>query len=154
MAYELDRAMVPPIKVFETDVAAVTAGAPGRGGWVSGSPANLAASGSVICVFDLGQDWHQYPNIQVSVSSTAPSSGLSGVQLYGSDNVTLNSARRLKESLVSGFSTIFASLTTANGAQQCFIKPMGRYLHVSLTNADATNAQGATAKVTVAAYPD
>lgn len=154
MPYAIDQPSLPPIKVFETDVAAVTAGAPGRGGWVSGSPANLAASASVDCIFDLGQDWHQYPTIQVNVNPVAPSTGLSGVQVSGADTPAFNAYRRLNAASATAFNAIYASLVSSSGPVGIVMKSTGRYITVRMSNSDATNAQGATAKVIIAAYPD
>lgn len=138
-----------PTKIFETDVAAVSAGV-ATGGWVSGSPANLALSASANVLFDLGQDWHQYTSVNLAISSVGPSSGLSNVQVSSSDTNAINTNRRLKDIGAVGPGAIAASITTAGGVQQLSVRPMGRYLFVSVTNADGANAQGATAKITMA----
>lgn len=141
-----------PVKVFETDVGAVSAGT-AQGGWVSGSPANLAASASVNCVFDLGQDWHQFTHVSLAIRPSGASTGLNNIQASSSDSATLNAARRLKDISQVNHNSIAGNITTAGGAQQAIVRPMGRYFIVSVTNADATNPQDASAKVTIAAYP-
>lgn len=141
-----------PIKIFETDVGAVAAGT-ANGGWVSGSPANLAASASVNCVFDLGQDWSQFTHVSVAIRSSGTSTGLNNIQASSSDTATLNASRRLKDVSQVNHNSIAGNITTAGGTQQAIVRPMGRYFIVSLTNADATNPQDASAKVTIAAYP-
>ena len=141
-----------PIKVFETDVGAVAAGTP-RGGWVSGSPANLAASASVNCIFDLGQDWHQFSSVALAIRSSGTSTGLNNIHASSSDTAALNTARRLKDVSQVSHNSIGGNITTAAGSQQAIVRPMGRYFVVSITNADSTNPQDASAKVTVACYP-
>ena len=143
-----------PVQIAETDVAPIAAGLQGgQVGWVSGSPANLAASASVDCVFDLGINWNQYPTIQVNINPVAPSTGFSGVQVSGADTPAFNASRRLNAASATSFNAIYASLVSSSGPVGIVMKPMGRYTTVRMSNSDATNAQGATAKVTVAAYP-
>lgn len=142
-----------PVLVFETDLSAVTA--PSRaGGWVSGSIANLAASAAVTCLFDLGPDWQQYNELVVAVKPAAPSSGLTGVMMTSRDDATAasNFNRQLGHrygSAANGNAISGAPTTSATWN----VRPMGRYLTVVATNADAVNAQGAGAKLTVAAFP-
>lgn len=154
MGYQIQEPFQPPIKVFETGVAAVTAGLAGPGGWVSGNPASLALSASVDCLFDLGLDWSQYNKVAVSVLSVAPSSGFSGVQVSSSNTTSFNNSRMLNEVDGATFGQLNAAITTSGLGVTACVKPMGRYLIVRLTNADAANAQGATAKVTVGAFPN
>ena len=143
-----------PTRVWETDVSQVTEGVPG-GGWVSGSPAGLAPSASVTCYFDLGQDWHQYPLVQINVAPRAPSSGLNAVNAMSGDTVgSVSDARRLAAASATGATVIYANLATSSGPQAFLVRPMGRILGVAMTNADASNAVGASAKVTLAAYSD
>jgi hypothetical protein len=140
-----------PLKILETGVSAVTAGlAPG--GWASGNPASLAASGSVTALFDLGQDWHQYSHVVISVASSGPSSGLTINRITGSDTSTENLRRPVRGADGAGFGAVSAvSVTTAAGALSGIVHPMGRYLFVTVTNADGANAQGATSGITIAA---
>lgn len=139
--------------VYETGVSAIGAGGP-TGGWVSGDVASLAASATVICLFDLGPEWRKYDRLTVTVLPVAPSSGFSNVDTCFSDTTTRNSARRPPSIGISAatYSTNFtSSLTTAVGTVGNVLPIMGRYVHVQLTNADGVNALGATAKVIVAA---
>ena len=141
-----------PVKIFETDVAQVSAGTP-QGGWVSGTPNALAASASVTSIFDLGQDWHQFGTVTISVNPVGPSTGFSSVQATSSDTAASNAARRLNYANAANSAAIGVAINTSNGNAAFNVKPMGRYLTVLMTNADATNAMGA-AKVTIAAYPN
>lgn len=131
----------------------MTAFAAGPGGWVSGNPASLAASATVVSLFDLGQDWSQYTRVQISISPASPSTGFSGVKINSSDNVTLDVTRALNEVDGTAFGSLNASITTASGAQVATVRPLGRFLHVSMTNADATNAMGAGAICIIGVYP-
>lgn len=140
-----------PAKVFETNVAAVVAGLAGLGGWVSGSPASLAASGSVDCIFDLGQDWHQFPTVQVAFVPVAPSTTSTALAV-GSDTAAFNGNRPLVVAASAAAGTGVAAFTTT--AQSWLVRPMGRYFVVRVANTDASNAMGAGAKVTITAYPD
>jgi hypothetical protein len=141
-----------PVRIFETGVNAVSAGTPG-GGWVSGNPASLAASASVTCIFDLGQDWHQFVAVAIGILLSGTSTGFNAVRVSSSDTSTINPARRLKDISQAGINQLNATVTTSEGAHQVNVRPVGRYLFVALTNADATNAQDANARVTIAAYP-
>jgi len=140
-----------PTLLMETDVGAVTAGA-GRPGWVSGSIANLALSASVNCIFDLGPDWDQYVEVSVMISQSGSSSGLSAVQVFGSDTAAVNANRRQSAWQTAGFSAGSASVLASGGVQTGRFGVAGRFLVVSATNADGVNAQGATSKITLAAY--
>jgi len=140
-----------PLKIFETGVSAVAAGT-ANGGWVSGNPASLAASANVTALFDLGQDWHQYSHVLVSVLSSAPASGLTLNRITGSDTNTENLKRTLRGADGAGFGAVTnVSVPAAGGALTGIVHPMGRYVFVTVTNADATNAQGATTAITIAA---
>lgn len=142
----------PPVLVMGTGVNAVTAGG-ARAGWVSGTPASLAASGSVNVVFDLGPDWAQYILVQTTVRSESPSSGLDQVRFSGNDVPVLTGTRYLRDMQSSAGTVTWASVTTANAAGTFMVRPMGRYLIVAVHNADASNAQGPTTSITLAAYP-
>lgn len=137
-------------RVMETDVGQVAAGTD-NGGWVSGSPANLALSATVTTIFDLGLDWSRVTFVTISILSTGPSSGFSGIVLTGSDTAAANPARRLRsEPNANDFASVATgAVTTAAGAQAAIVRPQGRYVTVSLTNADGVNAQGAGSKVTL-----
>lgn len=146
-----NRVFGAPIIVMETDVGAVTAGGLNHG-WVSGTPANLADGATVDVLFDLGPLWQQYAEVQMSINSSTATS-LSSVQASSSDTTTKNTLRRLRTIDSTPVSTMFATISTVTGPQQVFLRPMGRYLFVTLTNTAAGGAQGATSKVAAAAYP-
>lgn len=142
----------PPVVVMETDANPVSAGG-GVAGWVSGSPAALADGAGATVVFDLGPDWQQYVVAQIVVLSTAAGGSLSAIQDYGSDTPGITSARRMKEALAAGSTTTFLTVTSAVGPQAHYVRPIGRYVVMSMTNTATFGAQGAGAKVTLAAYP-
>lgn len=121
-------------------------------GWVSGDIASLALSATATLVFDLGPNWDQYNVVQVGVVPAAPSSGLSAVKAYSSDDAVFSATTDVLLNNVWGatYAGISAAITTP---QTCSFAPMGRYFIVQATNADAVNAQGATAFVRVTAYP-
>lgn len=139
---------------METGVNPVTPGG-SVPGWVSGDPAGLAASAQVHAIFDLGPHWERYGLVAVTVNPTVPSSGFSAVQASGADTPSNYDARRaLAHAFQSGGqSRMFVAFTTGAGAGQVFLRPNGRFFTVNATNADATNAMGANAKFTLAAYP-
>lgn len=143
----------PPVLVMDAGTNPVPGGA--APGWVSGTPANLAAAASVACLFDLGPDWDQYATVQLAVRANGPSSGYSSVSASGRDTpvAVMNQSRYLREAGSSGFGILFASLTTANTAGVAVVRPSGRYVVVNLVNADASNAMGAAAGVTLTAFP-
>ena len=121
-------------------------------GWISGDIANLAASGVATIIFDLGPNWDQYNVVQLGVVPAGPSSGLSGVSAFSSDDPNFNAA--LDVQLNNCWATAFGAVAAAiNAAQSCAFSPMGRYFIVRATNADGANAQGAGAFVRLAAYP-
>ena len=127
--------------------------APGNGpGWISGDIAGLALSATATATFDLGPNWDQYNCVQVGVVPAGPSSGLSAVQAFSSDDATFNAATDVQLNNVWGatYAAISAAITTP---QTCSFAPMGRYFIVRATNADGVNAQGAGAFVRLTAYP-
>jgi hypothetical protein len=144
--------IAPPVVMMETGVNPVIAG--NGPGWVSGTPANLAAgtSTNVLVLFDLGPNWQNYTMLQAIINGALPSSGLTGFQLFSRDDpaVAINMSRRLFQANGSG-STISLAITSGS-AIGTTARPMGRYLIASMNNADATNAQGTGAKVTLAMY--
>lgn len=143
----------PPVLVMETDANPVPGGA--GPGWVTGSPASMAASATVAVLFDLGADWDQYATVQVTLRPLGPSSGFSGVSFSGRDTpvAAQNLVRSLREVSSSAFAITFASVTTANAAAVAMLRPFGRYVVVMVTNADAANATGAGSRVALAAFP-
>lgn len=121
-------------------------------GWVSGDIASLAAAGTATIVFDLGPNWDQYNCVQVGVVPAGPSSGLSGVSAYSSDDASFNAALDVQLNNVWG--ATFGAISAAVAAPQSTIfAPMGRYFIVRATNADGANSQGAGAFVQICAYP-
>lgn len=139
---------IPPTIYMETDVGAVVAG--NGPGWVSGTPANLAASGSATAIFDLGPSWADYNLLQLSVLCAGPSTGLNGVETCTVDTPAWVSHRRHNAVGSNTPTGVYASITTAIGTAQWWVRPTGRYLLMRGTNADATNAVGATAKFSAA----
>lgn len=144
--------MRSPVLVMETDVAPVTAGG-AVPGWVSGSFASLAPAVGLNIVFDLGPNWAQYVFVSLVVFVSGPSSGISTVQVFGGSAPVLNFTRRLRDALSSGSGTIYSAWPASSGPQEVSVRPMGRYIVVAGTNADATNATGPSSKVVLAAYP-
>ena len=140
-----------PVLVMETGVNQVPGGT--QAGWVSGNPAGLGDGASVNVAFDLGPDWDQYPVIGLSVQPVGAIS-LSAVSASGSDTATFNFARRLAGAFTPGaaFSVLSATLTTIGGSAFIALRPMGRYVIVSMVNTAAGGAMGAS-KVVLAAYP-
>lgn len=121
-------------------------------GWVSGDIASLAALGVATAIFDLGPNWDQYNCVQVGIIPAAPSSGLTAVQAFSSDDATFNAATDVQLNNVWG--ATFAALSVAVATPQtCIFAPMGRYFIVRATNVDAVNAQGAGAFIRITAYP-
>lgn len=128
------------------------AGGGSQPGWISGDIASLALSATATLVFDLGPNWDQYNCVQVGVIPAGPSSGLSAVQAFSSDDAAFSAATDIQLNNVWGatYGAISAAITTP---QTCSFAPMGRYFIVRATNADGVNAQGATAFVRITAYP-
>lgn len=140
-----------PVLVMETGVNQVPGGT--QAGWVSGNPAGLADGASVNVVFDLGPDWDQYPVIGLSVQPVGATS-LSAISASGSDTVAFNFARRLAGAFTPGASpsTLYATITTGAGSAVIALRPMGRYVIVSMTNTAAGGVMGAS-KAVLATYP-
>ena len=141
----------PSILKMRSGVAAV-AGGGSIPGWVSGDIAGLALSATATIVFDLGPNWDQYNVVQIGVVPAGPSSGLSAVKAFSSDDAVLNAASDV--ALNNCWATAFGVVSAAvNTPQSCAFNPMGRYFIVQATNADGVNAQGAGAFVQLCAYP-
>ncbi len=139
-----------PIRLFSAGANAVSGS--GEAGWVDGTIASLAALAVATVRFDLGEDWILFPFIRLHISWVAPSSGTSNLQVYSGD--TLGAlTRRLGFIDTDSISTTFATLSSANGPQTMDLRPMGRYLTITATNADAANATGSTSRVDLAQYP-
>lgn len=141
-----------PVLLMETDAKPVTAG--GKfAGWVSGTPAALADGASVTggVVFDLGPDWDQYASIMLSVQPVGATS-LSAVAASGSDSAVVNLSRRLNSPASVSFNDAYATITTAGGGSSVPLRPMGRFVIVSMTNTALGGVMG-DSKVTLAAYP-
>jgi hypothetical protein len=128
---------------MRTGVAAV-AGGTTQPGWVSGDIAALAAAGTATIVFDLGPNWDQYNVVQLAVVPAGPSSGLSGVAVYSSDDTNFNAA--VDPQLNYTWATAVGAASMAIAApQSAMFTPQSRYMIVRATNADGANAQGAGA---------
>jgi hypothetical protein len=140
----------PSILKMRSGVAAVGAG--NGPGWVSGDLASLALSATATIVFDLGPNWDQYNVVQLAVVPAGPSSGLTAVKAFSSDDAVLSAATDV--ALNNCWATTFGVISAAVAApQSCDFSPMGRYFIVQATNADGVNAQGAGAFVQLCAYP-
>ena len=121
-------------------------------GWISGDIASLAALQVATAIFDLGPNWDQYNCVQVGIVPAGPSSGLTAVSAFSSDDAAFNAATDVQLNNVWG--ATFAALSVAVAAPQtCIFAPMGRYFIVRATNVDAVNAQGAGAFIRITAYP-
>lgn len=129
----------------------VTAGGATHG-YISGTPASLAASATVSVWFDLGPEFDQYQGVVVSIAPSGASSGFSAVSAFGGDKVGISTGRRLNGRYSSTSSTIYASINTSVGQQSFEVRPFGRYFGVQLSNADASNPMDANASVSIAAF--
>ncbi len=154
---DMDYSLLPPnsgpmpVQIAETDVNPVVAGGD-KFGWVSGNAAGLAPLGTVKVIFDLGPLWYRYPIAAICVNpDVAVPGGLSSVSFTGSDTPVQNSSRRLKDAVSAGLTSMGSGLGQY-AQSQCFVRPVGRYLIIQITNGDTTNAQ-ATLKITLSAYP-
>lgn len=83
----------------------------------------------------------------------APSSGVSNLVVSSSATAALNVNRMLNEVDGATFGALNASIAASTLSSTATVRPMGRYLIVRMSNADAANALGAASRVTVAAYP-
>lgn len=138
---------------MESGINPVVAG--GRvAGWVSGDPAGLAASATLQVSFDLGPEWDQYVLCALNVFVQGPSSGLAGILLRPSDSLVAVIARASRDAFSTNASPLAAALSAASAVAEYGLRPKGRYVLLSMTNADAVNACGATSKVTLTAYPN
>lgn len=133
-----------PVQVMSTDSG---------DGRVTGTIANLAGSASTFIYFDLGPDWMYYNYVSVYIQSTGPSTGLGSIGVAGNDTPTSTGARYQNYAQATGNAVIFATLNTSTTHNVAQTRPFGRYLIIHVTNADATNAQGAGSRVVIAAYP-
>lgn len=144
----------PPVLVMQTGSNPVSGTDPSPG-WVSGTPANLAAGATVAVLFDLGAEWDQYATLQLIIRPSGPSTGFAGINTSGRDDpvVAQNNLRFLRDISVTSTSIMYSSVTTASAAGAALLKPAGRYVVVQVTNADAANAVGSQAFLTLVAYP-
>ena len=129
------------------------AGGQSASGWVSGDIASLAASATAIALFDIGPDWDQYHTITININPVGPSSGLSNIQFSGRDDPTLaiDPLRRMGPANSTAGQVYSGAVTTAGGPQQFVVRPVGRFVVVSATNADGANPVGAAAHICVVA---
>lgn len=140
-----------PTLVLRTDVSAIPLGVGNVPGWVSGSPANLAASTNVFCVFDLGPNWDQYKIITVSVDGGTPQAG-AGIQAHGSDDGITNKCRLGTVTAASMNASWYFDMTSST-AVVGVLRPSGRFVRVLFANG-APAAQGASAAVQLTAFAD
>jgi hypothetical protein len=145
----------PAIRVFETDVNQVAASNT-TGGWISGTPANLADGGTALILFDLGPEWDQYCIASLMIRSVTATS-LSNITASSRDDAVaaVNPSRYLRDDTLSGGSPsiLFATVTSANAGGAVRLRPAGRYLVVFVTNTATGGVQGASAKVALSLYP-
>lgn len=137
--------------VLRTDVSAIPLGVGNVPGWVSGSPANLAASANVFCVFDLGPNWDQYKVVVVHVDGGTPQAG-TGIQAYGSDDGILMKCRLGAITSANMNATWYVDMTSTT-AVTGVLRPSGRFVRVLFSNG-APAAQGASAAVQLTAFAD
>lgn len=142
---------------MKTSLIQGTSDLPGGDARVTGGLANLAASQTAIVSFDLGTDWDHYEQVDVMINVAGPASG-GNVQLFGSNTlgettVAPTKARRLGYQYNTAPSGVQSLITSSGGAQNIFVRPWGRYLMLSITNADGANAFGAGSFAAFLAYP-
>lgn len=144
---------INPIKVFETDLNQVASGSK-RGGWVSGSPASLGFGQGVNVIFDLGDDWDQYPLLNVMVSNSGPGTPMT-VLLRSNDipSPPAGASRALRDISVSTLRPIADPVSAANVVGAYLVYNAGRYLIVQINNGDAANPLSAISKAVVVALP-
>jgi hypothetical protein len=139
------------VKIATAGVSAVTP-LGNSFGWVSGDIANLAASGSVDVIFDLGPDWRDVTLCTMTCTPVGPSTGFVGIQVSGSDTATYDATRRITGAFNTGMGSSYLTATTAAGSQQFIFRPFGRFVFYRCPNGDAGNAIGATAKISLTAF--
>jgi len=141
-----------PVRVFETDLDPVLLG-DDEGGWVSGSPKNLAIAGSVNCLFDLGQFWFNYSEINVTFSAgNATSTGIIMVGLSSPNGVDKFFNHGLAGSTSANSTAYVGPLSAVNGAQTSRQRPQGRYVRFSISGI-AVAALGASAVLRLSLHP-
>lgn len=141
----------PPVLLMETGVGQVAAGY--GPGWVSGDPASLAANSSVLLVFDLGEEWTQYGELQILGSQVGPSSSVT-YMLRGSNSAApVGVTRALRDLQSTGVTPVSAAISSGQAVGVFRVRPVGRYLIVQFINNDAAAATSPTAKVVLTAYP-
>lgn len=142
----------PNIFNARSGVSAVTASTP-QPGWVGGDISNLAASGTVDVIFDLGANWDSYSKVQVGHTAISLSSGIIVNSVKSSSDATSSTDDiSLNTDGATGMSAFGAA--SGAGSRSAFFRPMDRYLIINISNADAVNAVGAGASVKITAYPN
>lgn len=150
--------MAVPIFVLTAGVNQVVGGGM-YPGWIYGDVSGLATSTAVHVGFDLGPNWDQYPSVVVHVLASGGSPGtFSGfTNLAGTSNDVpgANYSRRIGFAPGAGTGQWFAAgpISAANGDTSFALRPAGRYIDITVTNGDATNAAGVASKLTIVAYP-
>jgi len=143
------------VKVYQTDRACVAAGLT-DGGWCFGTLAGLPPGAAIDVVFDLGSDWRSYGALSLAFVIPAPNvAGLSGVVVYAVNGLMPTSSpwavSRARWGVAARGAGAVANGATLVGTLQ---RPgMGRYVIVCCTNADGSNAVGATGSITLTANP-
>lgn len=131
-----------PVLVAISGVNPVVLGSPSFG-WVSGALASLAISGTVVCVFDLGENWRDYSLLQLTVTGTA---ALASIAESASDDGATNA-----QDLIATSGVPLALVLSAAGQAQGVAMVAGRYVRIAITNGGT--AQGAGANVRLVAMP-
>lgn len=143
----------PPVLAMAAGGVAVAAGG-SVAGWVSGNPANLAAGATVDVIFDLGPDWDQYGLFGILMSSKAPATQYTSVQISSGPAPVYDDTLRVNYANSTGLNAAYiTSATTANGAMEGLFRSKGRYVGVRFQN-EATNPQGAGASCKLSAWPN
>lgn len=138
--------LMAPTLIMTSGISQPVVGGQDASGWVSGDVSGLAAASTAVMLFDVGPDWDQYHTITINVNPVGPSSGFSNLQFSGRDDpvAAIDPLRRMGPANSTAGQVYSGAVTTAGGAQQFVVRPAGRYVVVSLTNADGANAQGAS----------
>jgi hypothetical protein len=119
-------------------------------GWISGDVAGLAAGQTTTVIFDLGPNWADYVRgtVMLYLSGPTVASGASAIW-NGND---LSAPNRERAIAFNGTTSSFVTtITPPNWGGFTFVIH-GRYVFITVTNADATLAYSATSYVRVTAH--
>lgn len=120
-------------------------------GWVSGSPANLAVSGTADVVFDLGPEWHALTTVSITLYFGVTPGAATAVAFAG--HFSLDGTTQWVRSCNYGYAgtAYLGAITAANGEANFIIAVQGRYLRVRV-NGVTTAALAADAAVRIGAH--